>query len=531
MEKDLLVWFTRERDHINGIDGIGNNRSINGIDIKLAALEIHKRLYRGNISDNKNGFSASDGWLYGWLDRHNKTLRRVTTSGRDLPADYLEVIASFLTESIKQVRLLDLNRARVFNMDETSIYLDCPSRYTFADRGAKRVKVDTNGGEMVRISAAFTASACGLKLPILLILPRCKELENYIPPDNIRIIYKTTATFTEETISDYLETIMCNRRGSILYLDSARCHLTTSVKDKFSQLSLKRFIIPPRMTNILQPADVCWFANIKKAYCAKWVQWQRDVPKTFTCHGNSKSPGYALAIQWLSDIWSEFDESIIINSFDYCGITSQNNLHKTLRNLVDKNLVFNFYVDDLDEVEDIMGFDTVDQDDENLEEVLNYNHNDDVNEEISSPRDSLLLTQIPSFQPVMVLDSVIQETGSVGSINGGGGILYVQPSTSGITVLSNNSISNSSVTPYPNFVHPTSSASTIAFVPQNQSNLNHNTPVTSNDAQRNKQLIGRFVLNELAMNTQLNNVQYINKKNKEKKSAPKSNSTGNDGVT
>ncbi|RNA01384.1 pogo transposable element with KRAB domain isoform X2, partial [Brachionus plicatilis] len=188
-------------------------------------------------------------------------------------------------------------------MDETSIYLDCPSRYTFTDKGAKRVKVDTKGAEMVRISAAFTASACGNKFPIYLIIPRTNELENYTPPANIRILYKSTTTFNEDTICEYLETIMSNRKGSFLYLDSARCHITTSVKDMFNRLDLEQFIIPPRMTNILQPADVSWFAKVKKADCAKWSQWSRNSPKTYTIHGNSKSPGYVLAIQWLSEIW------------------------------------------------------------------------------------------------------------------------------------------------------------------------------------------------------------------------------------
>ena len=51
-------------------------------------------------------------------------------------------------------------------MDETSIYLECPSNYSYAQKGSKRVKVDTNGGELVRMSAAFTAAADGTKSPV-----------------------------------------------------------------------------------------------------------------------------------------------------------------------------------------------------------------------------------------------------------------------------------------------------------------------------------------------------------------------------
>ena len=40
-------------------------------------------------------FYASDGWLHGFLRRKNYTLRRITTTGRDLPKDFLETINQF----------------------------------------------------------------------------------------------------------------------------------------------------------------------------------------------------------------------------------------------------------------------------------------------------------------------------------------------------------------------------------------------------------------------------------------------------
>lgn len=43
-----------------------------------------------------------------------------------------------------------------------------------------------------------------------------------------------------------------------------------------------------------------------------------------TTAGNTRSPGYSNAINWLSEIWSASEQ--IKNSFDICGITSQANL-------------------------------------------------------------------------------------------------------------------------------------------------------------------------------------------------------------
>ena len=43
-------------------------------------------------------------------------------------------------------------------MDESSIYVDCPSAYTYTLKNAKLVKIETRGGEMVR----FGLAVCGL---------------------------------------------------------------------------------------------------------------------------------------------------------------------------------------------------------------------------------------------------------------------------------------------------------------------------------------------------------------------------------
>ncbi|CAF1021370.1 unnamed protein product [Brachionus calyciflorus] len=279
-------------------------------------------------------FQTSDGWLAGWLKRHNKTFRHVTKTGRDLPTNYSQVISDLLNKALQVLRKHDFNRKKIFNMDETVIYLDCP----------------------IRISAIYTGSSDGEKLPFFLLVPRTKEFENYDPPSNIRIIYKTVGIFNEDTICDYYATIMNVQHNCTLYLDSARCHLTKKGREKKDELGIELIYTLPRKTNILQSADACWFSKIKKAYCTKWTEWPRNSPKNYTVHGNTKSPGYVLAIQWLSEIWENFESHAKKNLFDSCGITSQNDLHRTLKDLVSKNLVLNVYIDNFEEEEAILGF-------------------------------------------------------------------------------------------------------------------------------------------------------------------------------
>lgn len=132
----------------------------------------------------------------------------------------------------------------------------------FSRIGSKRVKAVTTGCERARLSAAFSATASGIKLPVLIIIPRKSALPNYEPPSNVKLIYKTNATFNEEIIEKYVKEILNEYKNNKnlnqlrLFFDSARCHLTKRVLEAFAAKNIKQTFIPPRLTNLLQPADV-----------------------------------------------------------------------------------------------------------------------------------------------------------------------------------------------------------------------------------------------------------------------------------
>ena len=69
---------------------------------------------------------------------------------------------------------------------------------------------------------------------------------------------------------------------SVLILDNAPCHKTTKVKEKFRESLIDLMYIPPRMTGILQPADVSWFKTLKQEYHKRWTEWYLTDSKTFT---------------------------------------------------------------------------------------------------------------------------------------------------------------------------------------------------------------------------------------------------------
>ena len=62
-----------------------------------------------------------------------------------MPKDCLKTLEDWLDECEKLFTGIDL--AKIVNMDETSIYLDFPGKYSYAKKGSRRVKATTTGNE------------------------------------------------------------------------------------------------------------------------------------------------------------------------------------------------------------------------------------------------------------------------------------------------------------------------------------------------------------------------------------------------
>ena len=104
----------------NWIDSLRErDMPISGQQIQAKAREFH------SLAQENCSFSASNGWLEKFLIRHNLTRRRISSTGRDLPVDAPNILAQWL-HSISHLSFK--NSSSVFNMDETSLYLDAPCK-------------------------------------------------------------------------------------------------------------------------------------------------------------------------------------------------------------------------------------------------------------------------------------------------------------------------------------------------------------------------------------------------------------------
>ena len=95
----------------------------------------------------------------------------------------------------------------------------------------------------------------------------------------------------------------------------------------------------------------------------------QNAPHKYTNSSNLRSPGKILlnrknsnglcqVIEWISEIWREYDRNIIIDSFACCGITNDDptQYHPHLRHFVREGEILNNYIAEDDGTGDLNGF-------------------------------------------------------------------------------------------------------------------------------------------------------------------------------
>lgn len=123
IEKQLYTWFVNERK-IN--KNVGNYRRLREEAEKLAK----------NLNLSKEMFKISDKWLFSFSKRHKIAMRKVTHIGQEDNSTQEEkriVAEDFLNTC--QVITKNFELDRIFNMDETPVYIDMTSNKTLSFQG------------------------------------------------------------------------------------------------------------------------------------------------------------------------------------------------------------------------------------------------------------------------------------------------------------------------------------------------------------------------------------------------------------
>ena len=106
LENHLYNWIIEHRD-------LGH--CVSGNMIRIRALQLFSEDPATHVS-----FQGSEGWFHRFLRRKNLVLRRVTTSGRELPKNVGSIIDNFLETSQSIFMIPNFDLSNLANMDETS---------------------------------------------------------------------------------------------------------------------------------------------------------------------------------------------------------------------------------------------------------------------------------------------------------------------------------------------------------------------------------------------------------------------------
>ncbi|CAF0829312.1 unnamed protein product [Brachionus calyciflorus] len=186
-------------------------------------------------------------------------------------------------------------------------------------------------------------------------IDKCQEDNANRPRSHIYNFDETSINL--DSIDNYTYEVRGSNRVKVDTSGNEKNRISIGLCASADGTKLPLIIIVPRKTpfkNFDAPSHVHLVYKPKATFdsaCVKYEFIQRILfllRKTETETFNLKSPGYEQAIKWLSQIWAEFDSTIIKSSFDHCGITTNNSsdFHSSLRHILEQGLIKDFVDND-----------------------------------------------------------------------------------------------------------------------------------------------------------------------------------------
>jgi hypothetical protein len=129
-------------------------------------------------------FQASLGWLSRFLDRFNLVIRRISSSGHDLPKNCSDIVYNYLRSVNQNIFGKQYAPNEIIYFDEISIYTDM-----LENHNSKKLAKPKISGQ-IRLSCLLSSTLDGQKLPIVIIVPKEIKLENFSPNQQVMIIYE-----------------------------------------------------------------------------------------------------------------------------------------------------------------------------------------------------------------------------------------------------------------------------------------------------------------------------------------------------
>ncbi|KAG1968293.1 pogo transposable element with KRAB domain [Pimephales promelas] len=286
--------------------------------IRTKAKEVYE-----TVSDSRNRFTASAGWLDRFLQRNDFSVRRRTTVAQKDARHLTEKLVNFVTYTTRIIKAKKIQPKNIIAMDETVVWFDMVGSTTV---DAKGVSLKTTIHEKSHLTVVLSAKADGTKLkPYVVFKGGIKEVKLMQNISGVVVATSKHGWMNEKLTADWLQRVVGKRNFAprLLAWDSYRCHISAATKAELKKgYNITTAVIPGGCTKYIHAPDVEWNQPFKASLQESYDNWMAgDVDKEYTVGGNMRAPARRLLLDWVLKAWEKLDTERLKNSFKVCGLT------------------------------------------------------------------------------------------------------------------------------------------------------------------------------------------------------------------
>ncbi|HVW99750.1 MAG TPA: hypothetical protein VHA52_04795, partial [Candidatus Babeliaceae bacterium] len=297
--------------------------------------------YKREFGEEIKGFTASGKWVKRWMKRMRLAVRLRTTV-KDVSSEEIKKKAEEFKASIKET-FIKYKYLKIWNCDETRVYLDAPGNKTIDLIDSPSVEIGTTKHEKYGISVLLCVSCDGDKMDAL-VVHRSKDKKKMNKIEEKDVIYdhgkvmrmyvscNPTAYMNGELMTEWIKVIYNKQShtdihentvqslgyNSVLVMDNCPSHITDEVQECLKECEVYVEFLPANTTPLLQPLDHSLNAMFKRIYEEEWRNWYlEESGKKRTRKGNRKKADQDTINGWIAASLSKMRAENIQRSWEH----------------------------------------------------------------------------------------------------------------------------------------------------------------------------------------------------------------------